>query len=101
MSFIRTASVSNVGEGWSRCLNNGVEGASARLTLSDAFNLFSSVDRNFLITHGNAPAIAALRMRVGSGGMALVIDTRSSKYSQKETPSLRQVFFRLAQETRH
>ena len=56
---------------------------------------------NFSLTYGNARAIAALRMRVGSGAMALVKDTRSSKYSQNGIPSLRQVFFRLAKVSRH
>ena len=56
---------------------------------------------NFSLTYGNPRAIAALRMRVGSGAMALVKDTRSSKYSQKGIPSLRQVFFRLAKVSRH
>ena len=78
-----------------------VHRSTRKVQLSEAGREFYPLARNFSLTYGNARAIAALRMRVGSGAMALVKDTRSSKYSQNGIPSLRQVFFRLAKVSRH
>src|ERR687891_865948 len=55
----------------------------------------------FSITPGKGQCAAARsRMREGRGGILFVADTRSRRNSQKETPSLRQVFLRLAKVSR-
>src|SRR5918992_826836 len=55
----------------------------------------------FSITPGKGQCAAARsRMREGRGGILFVADTRSRRSSQKETPSLRQVFLRLAKVSR-
>ncbi|MFZ3141668.1 hypothetical protein, partial [Polaromonas sp.] len=41
---------------------------------------------NFSISHGEAAETTALRINIGSGGMALVKETRSCRYAQKEMP---------------
>ena len=56
---------------------------------------------NFSISHGIAILMERSRMMVGNGGIVLISDTRSIKYCQKEIPSLRQVFFRLINVSRH
>jgi len=55
----------------------------------------------FSITPGKGQCAAARsRIREGSGGILLVADSRLMRNSQKETPSLRQVFLRLAKVSR-
>jgi hypothetical protein len=57
--------------------------------------------RTFSITLGKGQCAAARsRMREGRGGILFVADTRSRRNSQKDTPSLRQVFLRLAKVSR-
>jgi hypothetical protein len=56
---------------------------------------------NFSKTQGTASAAAARsRMMSGNGAIAPCCPMRSPRYSQKETPSLRQVFFKLAKPSR-
>src|ERR671915_2297188 len=58
-------------------------------------------ERTFSITPGKGQCAAARsRMREGRGGILFVADTRSRRNSQKEPPSLRQVFLRLAKVSR-
>src|ERR1019366_5576446 len=57
---------------------------------------------NCSITRGDyAWAAAVVAMRVGRKGMRPVWAMRSLRESQKETPSLRQVFFKLMKVSRH
>ena len=62
---------------------------------------FETESCNFSISHGIAILMERSRMMVGNGGIVLISDTRSIKYCQKEIPSLRQVFFRLTNVSRH
>jgi len=58
-------------------------------------------DGTFSITPGKGQCAAARsRMREGRGGILFIADTRSRRNSQKDTPSLRQVFLRLAKVSR-
>src|SRR2546430_4964537 len=62
---------------------------------------FTGTFGTFSITPGKGQCAAARsRMREGRGGILFVADTRSRRNSQKETPSLRQVFLRLAKVSR-
>ena len=84
-------------ESWTKCRRNfsKVGILSGYQHVTEVFSNFSFFPGSYVLEY------AACRIYSANGGMMFFPETRSLRYSQKEMPCLRQVFFRLVKVSRH